>query len=468
KNETPRDDQPLLDRPRPSKMNLKERLRQLLDSMDDGEIGNRDDTFSRPRHLPKLPPIKLLRFSGKESEWQAFIELFTSVIHDNSTLSGVQKMQYLISNLEATPKKLISHLALTNANYESAMEILKARYENKRLMVNNYMSSIVQHRRLTAASADEVIQLHDCINACIAGLKNLGYNVTTWDPMLVSIAMQKFDGETNKAFEESIIDVTAVPTIAELMKFLLKRYRILRASPKEAQYSKELKKKSFHTASSLQVTCSKCGNDHILMKCPEFQKLTPLQRKDHAKEKNLCYNCLTHHRKDDCKSKKTCFTCNKRHHTLLHFEQKKPTNKKSLHTSVPNESDAESTEDAPVAFHTKTSSLVLSTAEIRIRDKAGQWQHFRALLDTGSGDTFISESAAQTLKLPRQKTATSIKGIGDVKAAVSKTTMDITIAPRFSSQLKWCTTALVLPKLSSFLPSRPIRSECPTNVKSPA
>ncbi|XP_059622190.1 uncharacterized protein LOC132265510 [Phlebotomus argentipes] len=415
---------PTEDQPHPPRDDLMERLRQALQ-----QNAGRNNEWPQPSYLPKLPPIKLQKFSGKENDWQTFIELFTSVIHDNRTLGGVQKMQYLISNLEGPPRKMISHLALSNTNYQSAMAILKARYENKRLMVGNYMNSIVQFKRLNGGSAEDVIKLHDCINACMAGLRNLGYNVSSWDPMIVTIAMQKFDSDTIKAFEENISDVTAVPTIAELLQFLLKRFRILRSAPREYQ-QKDYKKKSFHTTTSDSNNCSKCDKDHPLIKCPAFKKMSPYERKQHTKDHSLCFNCLYHDKNEECKSKKSCFVCKKKHHTLLHVEQKKDSSA-SHHTSVP---DAVQEEDVNATDAVAMHIPVLVTPET------------------------TTENAAQALQLPRQKASTSIKGIGDVKTTVCKNIIDLVIAPRFPSNNKWYTKALVLPKLSSFLPTKPVES----------
>uniref|UniRef100_A0A1B0D820 Uncharacterized protein n=1 Tax=Phlebotomus papatasi TaxID=29031 RepID=A0A1B0D820_PHLPP len=452
--------------PHPQRRSLGNRLRQLLvDIQDDEELENNSTEWNRSNNLPKLPPVQLMKFSGNDEDWQSFIELFTSVIHNNPSLSGVQKMQYLAAQLEGQPKRLIARLTLTNSNYESALSILKERYENKRHMVMSYMNSIVHYKRLSSGSAEDVIKLHDCINACLEGLKNLGYNVTSWDPMIVAIAMMKFDTETNQSFEESIDDINSVPTVKELLKFLLKRFRVLRTTSKDSQHSKENKKKSFHVTATHSISCSKCNKNHPLIKCFSFKKLDPQERKQHAVNNNLCFNCLSHDKNEKCQSTKSCFKCNKKHHTLLHLEQKRNSDKKetSKATYSKDSKEAKSEEqvksnDGAVAFHVNTSSVVLPTAQVKIQDRHGIWQTFRALLDTGSGDTFISEDAAQMLKLPRQKVITSIKGIGEVNAGVCKSTVDITIASRIQSTQKWHTTALILPKLSSFLPTKPISS----------
>ncbi|XP_059622188.1 uncharacterized protein LOC132265508 [Phlebotomus argentipes] len=427
-----------------------QRLRQMLDALSSTDQITDQEDWIRPNSLPKLPPVKLHKFSGKNEEWQAFIELFMSVIHGNPYISKVQKLHYLITHLDGQPKQLLAHFSLTDANYDSALQILNARYNNQRQMVTNYMNAIVYHKKLNVGSADDVIHLHDAINSSLAGLKNLGYDISTWDPILVTVAIQKFDPDSNKAFEENISDITAVPTIPELLKFLMKRYRVLLTSPKDGHQSKD-KKKSFHITSA-KDNCSKCGRNHPLIKCFEFKKLSPYDRTQFAKDQNLCLNCLYHDKKDQCKSKKTCFTCNKKHHTLLHFE-----NKKFAAQSQATKAQAEDASET-VAMYSKSASVILPTAQLKIQARDGGWHLMRALLDTGSGETFISESAAQILRLPKRKLMINIKGIGEVNAGTCKAAIDIIISPRMASDQKWNTTALVLPKLSSFLPANPISS----------
>lgn len=451
------------------------RLNDILDSLN-RDVPTRNSTpepilnGERP-NVPKLPPIKVTKFSGDEKDWQPFIELFNSVIHRNPTLSDVEKLRYLRSYLEQQPYKLIKHLSLTSANYKSALDILKKRYENKRVMVASYIDTITQHKKLSPGSAADVIQLHDTVNACINGLENLDFEVNFWDPILIAIISGKFDSETSKAFEESLYDITQIPTLRSMLDFLLKRYRILRQVPKE-NAPKEKKKRAFHTTSTDTLTCSKCNGDHILARCDDFKKLSLSEKRKHVKDKNICFKCLRHDKSKKCSSKKSCATCSKTgHHSLLHDDnfskeskgdrdnQKKAA--KALHVRSSQEDEEEHSEDSEAditALHSSSRTVVMPTAIIKIKSRAGEWVPFRALIDTGSGNTFVSENVVQTLKLTKSKILASIKGIGGVQAGTCKATVDILISPRFNSKFRGLATALVMPKLTSFLPSTPINN----------
>lgn len=69
------------------------------------------------------------------------------------------------------------------------------------------------------------------------------------------------------------------------------------------------------------------------------------------------------------------------------------------------------------------------------------------LLDQGSQSAFLTENAAQTLKLQRKSIHAVISGIG-AKAQRAKHTVDIQIFPRFESDFIISTEAIILPKLT--------------------
>lgn len=71
----------------------------------------------------------------------------------------------------------------------------------------------------------------------------------------------------------------------------------------------------------------------------------------------------------------------------------------------------------------------------------------RALLDQGSQSTFISETAAQTLKLKRVKIDALVSGIGE-KMQKATSMMQLRIFPRFQSEFLMDTNAVILPKLT--------------------
>ena len=75
----------------------------------------------------KLPTLEIPNFDGEITQWPNFYNTFESLIHENKTLSDVQKLQYLKSCLKKEAGNIISDLCINNENYKVALELLKKR-----------------------------------------------------------------------------------------------------------------------------------------------------------------------------------------------------------------------------------------------------------------------------------------------------------------------------------------------------
>ena len=92
----------------------------------------------------KLPKLEVRKFSGKLEEWQEFWYSFESAIDSNDSLSNVDKFSYL-RGLLLEPARSCAGFALTSANYEAAVELLKKRFGKKtaiqRTLVNELLNT---------------------------------------------------------------------------------------------------------------------------------------------------------------------------------------------------------------------------------------------------------------------------------------------------------------------------------------
>ena len=87
----------------------------------------------------KLPKLTLKRFTGDKTAWSTFWETFESSIHQNTSLSNIDKFNYLSSLLKSSAADAISGLAITSNNYEEAISVLKRRFGNKQLIISKHM-----------------------------------------------------------------------------------------------------------------------------------------------------------------------------------------------------------------------------------------------------------------------------------------------------------------------------------------
>ncbi|XP_062542316.1 uncharacterized protein LOC134210285 [Armigeres subalbatus] len=126
----------------------------------------------------------------------------------------------------------------------------------------------------------------------------------------------------------------------------------------------------------------------------------------------------------------------------------------SSFTSVDFVSPSTSCQSAEVNTQFWQSTVILSTAVIKVKDADNQYVHARALLDSGSQPSFISEALCQKLRLKRTKLNSPVSGIGQSVVNV-RYAVKLSIASRFES-FNAELDCLVLPKLTVSLPGHHI------------
>ena len=90
----------------------------------------------------KLPKLQLRSFSGDLTHWMSFWDSFQTAVHNNEQLSNIEKFNYLNSLLEHTAREYISGFALTAANYQQAVALLKKRFGCKQKIVNKNLEAL--------------------------------------------------------------------------------------------------------------------------------------------------------------------------------------------------------------------------------------------------------------------------------------------------------------------------------------
>ena len=78
----------------------------------------------------KLPEVKLTVFKGDFGEWETFWSSFRTNVDVRDDIEKTTKYIYLVQSLEGEPKEIINGLAMTDDNYNVAVQILKDRYAN--------------------------------------------------------------------------------------------------------------------------------------------------------------------------------------------------------------------------------------------------------------------------------------------------------------------------------------------------
>lgn len=438
-------------------------LRAVLAPKADAEISFGDLSMSMANVIRpelKLSNIDVPTFSGNYSEWQAFHELFNSLVHTNKSLAEIQRFHYLKKSLIGKAGNLIKHLPTVAANYSLAWTILIDRYHNKRALVNNFLELLTEQPKINSNSAQGVRDLIDVTNECLFGLRSLEIETDSWDPWVVYLISKKLDNDSKVAWEQYLGGSKEVPNLERIMKFLDLRARILdeTSKPNVQKLTKE-RVRTAHIETSKSndkpfEACSYCNGKHFIYFCQNFRAISAESRNQFVNEKKLCFNCLNTHMVVDCKSKFTCRSCKKKHNTLLHIPDTTPI---SPAGSEKNEQPTNVT--VHCASQTMISSTLLATALISVEDRDGTDHVLRALIDQGSQATFITRTAVQLLKLPRVRTNVSVTGVGKSDEQINESAM-IRIKSLVDPGFKLDINALILQKVSKL---RSVHQAPPSN-----
>lgn len=395
-----------------------------------------------PQSQARLPSIELPVFTGKLTDYIPFINLFNSLIHENSAIDSVQKLYYLRTYLRNEPLDIIKNLPLTPESYNQALSLLNNRYNNKQKITNEHINALIDLKPMPKSTASNLREFISRIRQELAALTNLEPNVKHWDTILLCLLSRKLDMYTGRAYQlERNSDEE--PTLQDFLSFLEKRALALEnAEPGFGQHRQQRETTwsgnavAAHPAT--QETCPFCKSNHKLYLCKTFQLQPVSARALFIKQHGLCTTCLGVH-KQKCRYHFRCGVCKKEHHTLLHRDTK---------NDIPQAASATSL-SASNNFH---NDVLLPTAKVKILARDGTELHFKALIDSGSQLSFISDKAVQLLHLKPTDNYVNVVGITNSSKGI-KRCVPIEIHS-LCTPYKISTTCHVVEKITCDLPQK--------------
>lgn len=388
----------------------------------------RDSSASSLSHPTpvKLPKLQLVSFDGNVLKWNEFWDCFKASVHQNESLSEVDKMNYLKAQLSGVAKEAIAGLASTTANYENAIKTLERRFGNKRVIINGHYSVLA-----TLAPAhgqkDKLRDIFDVIEQHINSLIALGENVENSQmasmiksklPVGVVIRLEEQLGEevwNVQKLRDKIHAYLSIREAAEHGRLLpAKSEPSVKSKGPQVSTGKPLRPtvEALLASSEPHKKCAFCkeSNTHWSDECPRYR--TTEARK--AQIPGHCFNCLRpDHKIASCKRLKSCYYCKrlKHHHSSLCPDQftitsAMATNPKTTSTAAQSKTTTATTtsrqESTPISVSILApgESVLLQTASTEIRSPDGTTSaKIRLILDSGSQRTYITKAMAKRLKL---------------------------------------------------------------------
>ncbi|XP_045462357.1 uncharacterized protein LOC123672321 [Harmonia axyridis] len=444
------------------------------------------DVFQTSNHNVKLPKIEIPKFTGDIKTFKPFIDMFENLIHNNTSLSNIEKFNYLISSLRGPPLTLVQTTPMSSANYAIAFKSLSERYNNKRLIAFAHFQEIDNAIIIKNSKNTQSLRiLLDTYTENLAALENMGIPVKEWDFMLYYLFTKHLDQETISRFEfENPVAFDELPSFKKLVAFVQQRCNTLDAIdlsvgkssntlspssknvPNFSSHSRPKQSSTYFANASKgiknsTITCSFCKQDHTIYKCSEYHNRTPNDRSLFVKQNKLCTNCLSsQHSIYKCRSKSTCHFCHERHHSSIHVNKdltKNYSSSDNLQVSSQTTQPLPSTSKSPdiSTFSGMMSSAVgvlLSTAIVEVSDSYSNFQKVRVILDSGSQTSYITEKCANRLGLSRFSCSLSIQGLGNMTNMTSKSGVTCKIKPVGKISPIFTIDAVVLPKLCANMP----------------
>ena len=305
----------------------------------------------------------------------------------------------------------------------------------------------------------------------LRALKSMGYEPSA--PFITSVLELKLDVGTMFEWQKHSNSSTDVPHFNELLEFINLRAQAAEHSVSGTKRAHASEGRGNHTTNPVTSfaantqpvateSCVLCKTEtHPIFACSKFKSLPHDRMVATVKSNSLCINCLRPgHYVKNCKSLHKCRECQKPHHTLLHFDK---TGTSATTTQSGDPPTGSSTPTLPsVSSHTATglrSNSLLMTCQLMVSSPNGLSIKARALLDSGSSVSFVSERVAKSLHLHRSQQFTTISGIaGLTHSSSSHAITTFHVSPMMCPTKYFEVSAIIIPKVTCNLPVCPLPS----------
>ncbi|XP_046800970.1 uncharacterized protein LOC124421481 [Lucilia cuprina] len=407
----------------------------------------------------RLPSLKLPRFDGKYADYKRFITTFNNMVHDNSSITPVDKFNYLLNCLSGPALSVVEPFQVTDENYPKALDRLRERYDNKVLIFLEHITTLFNIPEMSKGDSVSLRYIIDTVSAIRGSLLSLGSELDIMNAIIIHIVLSKLDDSSKQNYDEKL-DFRSLPSWDTCYDILSHRCQFLESHGKKSEQkssSTGTKPKSNFSrnantflSSNTNTTCSYCNSSgHHLAICSSFLSLVVSERFNFVKRNGHCINCLRKgHLVSKCPSSSRCRVCQSAHHTSLHIfvqPESAPVNPAPPETS---------TNNATSLVARSFKRAIIPTAVVLIKDSFGCYQPVRVLLDSCSEINFITEETAKKLKLRFLPNCQDVSGISEIQTKI-RYSVAATIKSRIGS-FQWSSTFAVTKSISAQQPGEKI------------
>uniref|UniRef100_A0A183BU69 DUF1758 domain-containing protein n=1 Tax=Globodera pallida TaxID=36090 RepID=A0A183BU69_GLOPA len=407
----------------------------------------------------RLPTNNLPEFDGNAVLWPTFWDSFSSSIHKNDDISDIDRFNYLHGCLKGEAKRLIQGYFITSANYPLAINKLRDRYGDEKLIkseLRKELQKLPPARKFT----NSVRETLDNLERILLQLDQLGEDInqtfilsTIEDkmPKWVLVEMEKAklemeeesDADDDEPFEwNSTLAIKCLTKIVRIHESANKAHCQLDAGPKpfftksaprrlaeeeSRVFVSHETKRALPTGSGRKAQkwtdrpppapntkpfrrqrrpCIFCKSvEHSTFVCQKYP--TGESRQKRLALLKLCPNCFRDNTHEKCLDLRKCDSCDGNHKSIVcqKFDPKaykskpfRPTGKEVLHNntfSIP----AETEQAMACTPAQKASPILLMTQKITVTNQSQEISvdGAKVFLDLGATRSFVTNKLAEKL-----------------------------------------------------------------------
>lgn len=392
-------------------------------------------------NLLSIPKLEIDKFNGEPSEYKSFMAVFEESVASKVN-DGNIKLTRLLQYTTGPAKEAIRNCAILGGDkgFRQAMEILYNRFGNDHLISRTIINDLKSGKPVTKAI--EIQQLADELCTAYSVLNSLNKMQEIDNQYTIISILQRCSVHVQRRWRNTALEFKRnndeYPNFMHLVKFVQQ----LAADSGDPVYGSEVSslfkgnkskssscfsatsdvanagiasKKSNHNHTRkhnrVQV-CVLCEEEHRLNECTKFKSMSPCDRLNVVKCNKLCFNCFrSNHFVGQCKDPIKCSVCGRKHSRFIHIDSPNGVDDVSNKSEVSGNINDNVTVASTNAFG---STVYLPIVHVMVNGV-----RVLGLLDTGSTNTFITESLARKLQLKGKTHSFVMNTVSDCRHADS-------------------------------------------------
>ena len=214
-------------------------------------------------------------------------------MHNEENLSIVDKFTYLKILLEGPIATAIAGFALTDENFEAAVQVLEDRFANPQVIISSHMDALLKLGVVSdILDVGKIRCLYGSIDIHIRSLQNLKVSSKTYGPLLVQLDLPKIPEEMRLLISRKVgKDNRKMDKLLKEFKTELEARQ--RCTLMNTSFSSKCKKDGAEKKRDLPITlsslisgnkniavevCSFCDQQHLSAKCNIVSDNIPARR----------------------------------------------------------------------------------------------------------------------------------------------------------------------------------------------